>query len=118
MASKTFFVKGVSGNGVTIDIYDSSGNVEVSGGSMTEIASTGVYRYTLTDDDDDYIAVMEDSTSGRKMGIQRVSISTITSDDIADAVWSKSMTSYTSANTFGNQVRGKLLSVAKFLGLK
>lgn len=38
--------------------------------------------------------------------------------DIADAVWDEPMAGHTTAGTFGNQVRKKLLTVAKFIGLK
>lgn len=38
--------------------------------------------------------------------------------EIADAVWDESMAAHTTDDTFGNQVRSKLLTAAKFLGLK
>lgn len=37
---------------------------------------------------------------------------------IADAVWSRSMSGYTDPTKFGGYVRLKLLSVGKFLGFK
>lgn len=38
--------------------------------------------------------------------------------DIADAVWDEALSGHTTAGSFGAQVGGKLLTVAKFLGLK
>ena len=38
--------------------------------------------------------------------------------DVADAVWDELKTGHTIAGSFGNHVGRKLLSVAKFLGLK
>lgn len=37
---------------------------------------------------------------------------------IADAVWDEPMAAHTTADTFGDQVRSKLLTLGKFLGLK
>lgn len=41
-----------------------------------------------------------------------------TAASIADAVWDELLADHTTASTFGAQVGGKLLTVAKFLGLK
>lgn len=38
--------------------------------------------------------------------------------EIADAVWDETTSTHTTSGTFGNHVGKKLLSVAKFLGLK
>jgi hypothetical protein len=42
----------------------------------------------------------------------------LTPTDIADAVWEAFVADHTTAGTFGQQVGTRLLSVAKFLGLK
>ncbi len=41
-----------------------------------------------------------------------------TAAEIADAVWDETTAGHTTAGTFGNHVGKKLLSVAKFIGLK
>jgi hypothetical protein len=39
-------------------------------------------------------------------------------DDIADAVWDEAIVDHTSGGSFGEYIQSKLLTVAKFLGLK
>jgi len=108
LASKTIFVQGITGNIVSITIYNSIGTKVVDALNMTEI-ELGRFRYTYTGSDDDYCAFMADTTSGRNMGTNNFNIVTAgtspTPAEIADAVWDELVTGHTTVGTFGKLVK-------------
>ena len=92
---------------VTSSFFNSHGTgsygvlIEVNSLSPSVIASNAEVLYISKADLDNISATAE-----------------VDSDSIASAVWDKTTTNHTGSNTFGEKVGKKLLTVAKFLGLK
>lgn len=76
MTSQTIFIRGTSGNTINITIYDSDGNEEVASTPMTEIGTTGLFRYVFTATGGRYAAIMDDATSGRSLGMKDIEFNT------------------------------------------
>ncbi len=85
--------------------------------------------YTITFEDGQYAVnlVGANSNISDKTNVNQVSIrssnsaglvQTITDDSVASAVWNSIAADYTAAGTFGEKIGKKLLTVAKFIGLK
>ena len=102
---KTIFVKGTNGHTVRITVYDEDGNVSVTT-AMTEITTTGVFRYVFSASVGVYYAVMLDTTNSRSMGSQTIDLSdTPTSSEIADAVWDEILSGHTVSGSAGKIVK-------------
>jgi hypothetical protein len=84
-------------------------SVSIAGGNITAVNSFDNRPIDATSSIDTFITIQQ-STSPSIIGT--------TSAEIASAVWNANTETYTSNTTFGEKVGNKLLTVAKFLGLK